>query len=124
MLLKAAARRNVSLTIAEWPGGEPISRTLRVSDVQLEKVARGARNLELGKRQPPVELLGLSWGSYINLRSPTTSARCLADPAFYRGGKWLLGTPFGVEDRKASARTLRKKTHRQRYVCGLDSRSS
>ena len=124
LLLKAAAKRNVSLTVVEWPGGQPQSRALKVDDLQMQKVTGGARNLVLGQRQPPVDLLALPWGSLVRLKSPSFSVRAIAAPAVYRGGKWLLPVPFGVEVARADARTLRKKTLRQRYLSGLDIRSA
>jgi hypothetical protein len=52
-----------------------------------------------------------------------TLNRALADPAVYRGGKWLLPIPFGIDD-KLNASALRKKSLSERRVSGLDSRSS
>lgn len=123
LLLKAAAKRNVSLAIAEWPGGQPQSRALKIDDLQLEKVRGGARNLVLGQRQPPVDLLALPWGSLVQLKSPSSSVQAIADPAVYRGGKWLLPVPFGLEDQRVDAQALRKWTLRERRLSGLDTRS-
>lgn len=123
LLLKAASKRNVSLSIGEWPGGQPQARSIQVSDLQAAKLNGGARNIVLGKRQPPVELMGLPWGSIVDLRSPSSVGRVIADPAVYRGGKWLLPVPFGV-DSSGTVRTLKKKTLRERHLSGLDSRSS
>jgi hypothetical protein len=123
LLLKAAAKRNISLTIAEWPGGQLQSRALKIDDLQLEKVRSGARNLVLGQRQPSVDLLALPWGSLVRLKSPSFSARAIADPAVYRGGKWLLPIPLGIDD-QLDASALRKKSLAERRVSGLDSRRS
>ena len=123
LLLKAAARRNVSLTIAEWPGGRPQSRVLETRDLQVERAKNGARNVFLGKRQPSVDLLALPWCSLVHLKSPGASVRAIADPAVYRGGKWLLPIPFGVDD-QLDASALRKKSLSKRRVSGLDSRRS
>jgi hypothetical protein len=109
LLLKAASKRNVSLRIGEWPGGQPQAGTLRVSDLQATKLKSGARSIVLGKRQPSIELLGLPWGSIVNLRSPSSAGRVIADSAVYRGGKWLLPVPFGVDASGADVRALKKK---------------
>lgn len=100
MLLKAAAKRNVSLSVTEWPGGQPKSLTLQFSDLHVDKLQGGGRNIDLGKRQPPVALLGLPWGSLISLKSPSASTQVIADRAVFRDGKWLLPVPFGVEGRR------------------------
>lgn len=124
LLLKAAAKRNVSLSIGEWPGGQPQARTLEVSDLQAAKLNSGVRNIVLGKRQPPVELLRLPWGSIVDLRSPCGSGRVIADPAVYRGGKWLLPVPFGVAAPGADLRALKKKSLRERRLSGLNIRGT
>jgi hypothetical protein len=85
----------------------------------MEKVSGGARNLVLGQRQPPVDLLALPWGSLVHLKSSNFSVRAIADPAVYRGGKWLLPIPFGIDD-KLNASALRKKSLSERGVSGLD----
>ena len=123
LLLKAAARRNVSLTIAEWPGGRPQSRVLETRDLQVERAKNGARNVFLGKGQPSVDLLALPWRSLVHLKSPGASVRAIADPAVYRGGKWLLPIPFGADD-QLDASALRKKSLLKRRMSGLDSRRS
>jgi hypothetical protein len=125
LLLKAASQRNVSLSIGEWPGGQPQVGTLRVTDLQATKLKSGAtKSIVLGKRQPPIQLLGLPWGSIVNLRSPSSAGRVIADPAVYRGGKWLLPVPFGVDASSADVRALKKKTLRERHLSGLDIRSA
>jgi hypothetical protein len=109
LLLKAAAKRNVSLTIAEWPGGEPHYHVLKIDDLHMAKVSGGARNLALGQRQPPNDLIALPWGSLVHLKSRSSLVRAIADPAIFRGNKWLMPTPFGIDDQH-DASALRKKS--------------
>ena len=73
-------------------------RTVKISDENAKKVMSGAKNVNLGTRQPPVDLLGLPWGSIVRLKAPDFQCRAIADPAVFRGGKWLLPVPFGVAD--------------------------
>lgn len=124
LLLKAAAKRNVFLTVVEWPGGQPQSHALKKDDFQIQKVRDGAKNIVLGQRQPPVELLALPWRSLVRLKSPSISVRAIADPAVYRGGKWLLPVRLGVEDQPVDARGLRKRSLRERRQSVLDNRTS
>src|SRR6516225_1529510 len=49
LLLKAAHRKGVRLTIAEWPGGEPRIDKLRTSPQEVKKVLRGASRVRLPK---------------------------------------------------------------------------
>jgi hypothetical protein len=123
LLLRTAAKRNVSLTVAEWPGGEPKSQTVKIADPAAQAVRRGARHAALGTRQPPADLLGLPWGSIVYLKSPGFSCKAIADPPVYRGGKWLLPIPFGMAaDQRGES--LKKQTLRERRLSGLDARTS
>jgi hypothetical protein len=124
LLLKAAAKRNVSLTIAEWPGGKPKSQTVEITDLDAQKAQGGARNVALGTRQPPADLLGLPWGSIVHLKSPNCSFKAIADPPVHRGRRWLLPIPFGIADQRLDGSALRKKTIRERRLSGLDARTS
>lgn len=67
LLLRAAAKRKVALTICEWPGGLPVSRTLAISGRNVERLHRGSKSISLGIRQPPAEVLRLPWGSIVRL---------------------------------------------------------
>jgi hypothetical protein len=96
LLLKAAAKRSVSLMITEWPGGQPQSRVLKTGDLP----KTGARSVLLGKRQPSIDLLALPWRSLVHLKFPSSSVRAIADPAVYRGGKWLL--PHTIRHRRST----------------------
>jgi len=124
LLLKTAVKRNVSLTIVEWPGGEPKSVSIEISDLEAKKLMAGVRNLILGVRQPSVDLLRLPWGSIVRFRTSNLSFRALADPPVYRGGKWLLPLPFGLASKHVDVQTLRKQTVRGRRLDGLNARRS
>jgi hypothetical protein len=105
-------------------GGERQSHTLKVSDLQLEKLKRGAKNLDLGLAQPPVVLLGLPWGSLLTLTSPSGSCQVTAERAVFRGGRWRLPIWFVREDLSEGGEGLNKVTLRERDVLGLDARIS
>lgn len=124
LLLKTAAKRNVSLTIAEWPGGQPRSATVRISDAGAHRVMGGALNAVLGTRQPPADPLGLPWGSIVRFKSPDFQRQAIADPPVFRGGKWLLPLPFGAAEERPNAKALKKQTLRERRLSGLDARTS
>jgi hypothetical protein len=124
LLLKAAAKRKVSLTIVEWPGGQPRSATVRISDADANKVMGGARNANLGTRQPPDDLLRLPWGSVVRFKSPTWQCRAIADPPVFRGGKWLLPLPFGVLGEDFDGEAVKKQTLEERRLSGLDARNT
>ena len=124
LLLKAAAKRNVSLTITEWPGGQPQSRALKIDDLQLEKAKTGARYVPLGRRQPRLELLALPWSSRVRLMSSKSCVQAIADPAVYRSGKWLLPITSVVDDRRTGGWALHKESLPERRQFGLEVRKA
>lgn len=124
LLLKLAAKRNVSLTITEWPGGRPRSPSVRVSDTTASKVINGARSVDLGRQQPVADILGLPWGSVIRLRSPSFRCQAIADPPIFQAGKWLLPLPFGATTDGNDSKALKRTTLRERFLSGLNARTS
>jgi hypothetical protein len=59
LLLNTAVKRKVSLTMVEWPGGQPTLRTVRIADRAAQAIRRGTRHAPLGTRQPAPDLLAL-----------------------------------------------------------------
>jgi hypothetical protein len=121
LLLKAARRRNVNLTIVEWPGGNPKQITHNLKDHQAEALLRGKKNLPLGRRLPRVELLALPWDSIVHFRSRSHSFYALADPARARGGQWLLPLPFDTAETE-DLNTLMKRAEQDRLQSGFEPR--
>jgi hypothetical protein len=124
LLLNTAVKRKVSLTMVEWPGGQPTLRTVRIADRAAQAIRRGTRHAPLGTRQPAPDLLGLPWGSIVQLKAPDFSCRAIADPPVYRGGQWLLPIPFGVADQRSDIRSLKKETRWERRLSGLEVRKT
>ena len=100
LLLKAAAKRNVSLTIAEWPGGQPQSRALKTDDLQLKKSKWRKNTFHLGSGSPRLNSWRCPGPHWSTLCLPSSSVRAIADPAVYRGGKWLLPITSVVADQR------------------------
>lgn len=123
LLLKAARQRNVDLTIAEWPGGNPKRITHELTDHEAEKILHdNLRNLPLGRRLPSAEILALPWSSPVRFHAPHRSFYALADAARFEAKQWKL--PL-VEDAQTGTReTLARKAARDRRTFGLDARQS
>ena len=102
LLLKAAHRKGVQLTIAEWPGGEPRTAELRTSPQVVKKVLRGGTGValrELSLRVNP-EFTGLPWCSRLKLSSRESSVAIVSGPAKI-GREWFLPI-LGPEIRKGT----------------------
>jgi hypothetical protein len=118
LLLQAARKRNVDLTIVEWPGGHPKSIPLRLTDEVAESVLRGRANLPLGPRRPATDLLGLPWRSVVQLNSPNHRFRALADHARFQSGRWVLPLPFRAAERTANIISVLQLNPRIAYSRG------
>jgi hypothetical protein len=124
LLLKLAARRNVALTIAEWPGGEVKTIAVPVNNEQAVKVRAGAANINLGPRRPSAALLAMPWRSVAQLKAADFSARAIVDPPIFRGDRWLLPLPFFLASERATLDGIKKRSRTERRRSGLDPRRS
>jgi hypothetical protein len=125
LLLKAAHRKGVRLTIAEWPGGEPRIDKLRISPQEVKKVLRGASRVRLPKLslKDKRTFAQLPWCSRLKLFSDESSIAIVSGPAKI-GHDWflpILGPEISKEtDTLAS---LQKTASRIRRSRGYTPRS-
>jgi hypothetical protein len=91
LLLKAAHRKGVQLTVAEWPGGEPRVAELRTSPQVVKQVLRGATRVPLPKlsQQDRLKFIALPWCSRLRLFSDESSVVIVSGPAKI-GREWFL----------------------------------
>jgi hypothetical protein len=82
LLLKAAHRKGVRLTVAEWPGGEPRTAKLRTSPHVVKKVLSGATRLPLAKlsQKDRLKFNALPWCSRVKLFSEESSLAIISGP--------------------------------------------
>lgn len=90
LLLAEASRRKIDLTIAEWPGGEPVSISTSVSGELLGQIRRGRRSVPIARVMDLAKIAGLPWGSAVNVKGPGGSVWVSSGPARVSGGKWQL----------------------------------
>jgi hypothetical protein len=121
LLLKVARQRNVNLSIAEWPGGDPKRVTYEITDQQAEEILHGHRSPSLGRRLPTVDLLALPWSSLVRFHSPHQSFFALADAARFEGGQWKLPLLYEASQTD-KPETLKRKAERDRCTFGLNTR--
>ena len=123
LLLRSARRRNVSLNVNEWPGGQPSFRplTLRVSPETLYAVARGAKAVPLNRKKVPMDFAGIPWGTLVTLKAGRDELPAAVGPAAYRLGHWVLPR-FQEENGEPAQDTqaLRRQTTTLRRKYGLD----
>lgn len=123
LLLKSAARREHSIEVVEWPGGEVGEAEVKLTPEEFRKV-RKAATIPLTKRLPSVEFLKLAWGSLVTVRSSGQSAKFFTGPAQYQAGHWFLPKIYdGLETEESIERGLEAGAEwRKRW--GFEARNS
>jgi hypothetical protein len=123
LLLKKARKRNVDLTVVEWPGGRPRNISHELTDDIAEDVKRGRVNVPLGQRRPSMDLCGLPWYSTVHFTSDHDSFRALAYHARFHGDQWLLPILKVLSDHASRPQAMAQATlHRRRD--GMEPRSA
>jgi hypothetical protein len=91
LLLKAANRRRIRLSVVEWPGGEPKTISLRASQRAIRELVPAGVRIPLdgisNKDMP--KLASLPWGSRVTLCSDKGSIAVISGPAKL-GTYWYL----------------------------------
>jgi hypothetical protein len=90
--VKAARRQNLRLTVIEWPGGEPKTLQLPVSDSVIRRVLRGGNRVPLPGSRPQDrrKLLDLPWCSRLMLAADDTRLAIISGPAQFASAGWFL----------------------------------
>jgi len=91
LLLNAAHRKGVQLTVAEWPGGEPRTTELRTSPQIVKNILKGATRVPLPKLslKNRHKFAALPWCSRLKLSSDESSVAIVSGPAKI-GREWFL----------------------------------
>ena len=117
LLLKDAERTGHRIKITEWPGGEPIRTELRVTRDVFKEICRNKWNVPLASRSLPHDLVGLPWGSIVDVVSGKESISIISGPAKFRSG-WILPYWEWYESNTPAA-TLRRASARWRKSKGI-----
>ena len=88
LLLKAARRKGVRLTVSEWPGDEPKKAELRTSPEVVKKILGGAPRVPLSRKDWR-KFSALPWCSRLKLFSDESSVAIVSGPAKIGNG-WFL----------------------------------
>jgi hypothetical protein len=124
LLLKAAHRKGIRLTVAEWPGGEPRTAELHTSPKVVKKVLTGAIRVPLPKlsQKDRRKFTALPWCSRLKLSSDESSVVIVSGPAKI-GREWFLPI-LGPELRKETdtLASLQKTASRLRRSRGYTPR--
>jgi hypothetical protein len=89
LLLRDAERTGHRIKIAEWPGGAPIRTEVRVERAIFEGICGNILNVRLSDRSLPRDLIGLPWGSIVDVISGKESVPIISGPPKFQKG-WTL----------------------------------
>jgi hypothetical protein len=91
LLVKAAARKGIPLTVVEWPGEEPKVVTLAVPDKIVRYVLRNGSRIPIDKVRGKnlQQFIALPWCSRLTLNSGEVSIAVVSGPA-QLAGAWYL----------------------------------
>ena len=90
LMLKAAQRRNDSVEIVEWPGGEPRQIDLEVTPQVFASVKRGRMTVPLIGNVNLAEVAGLPVGTIATIHSAGNKLHRIVGPASWQTDKWCL----------------------------------
>jgi hypothetical protein len=90
LVLQAAQRLGESVTIVEWPGGEPVQIDLKVTPDVFSSVRKGRKTVPLGQATDLAQVGALSWGSIATVRSEDDQLHRVVGPAIWQTDKWSL----------------------------------
>jgi hypothetical protein len=89
LLLKEAERTGRRIRITEWPGGAPIRTRVWVTEATFKGICGSILNVRLSSQALPRDLVGLPWGSIVDVVSGKESIPVISGPAKFRNG-WVL----------------------------------
>jgi hypothetical protein len=110
LLLKDAERTGHQIRITEWPGGAPIRTRVRVTASIYEGIRAGRVNVRLSNRSLPRDLVGLPWGSIVDVFSGKEKVPIISGPAKYQNA-WILRI-WDQHESKARGAKLRRTSQK------------
>jgi hypothetical protein len=89
LLLKEAKRTGRQIRISEWPGGKPTRTSVRVTEAIYKGICGKILNVRLSSQTLPRDLVGLPWGSIVDVVSGKGKIPIISGPARFHNG-WTL----------------------------------
>jgi hypothetical protein len=120
LLLEEAKRAGKRVQITEWPGDDPITRSIRLPTPMLASIMHGRRSLPLSKSADVADFAGLPWGSIVKLKASDHAFPIVSGPAKYQSG-WRI--PVLERGTNMDEHQLRGWAKRFRKQIGLDART-
>jgi hypothetical protein len=117
LILKDAERDGRRIMVTEWPGGKPIRTSVQVTEAVYKGVCGNLLNVRLSSQTVPRDLVGLPWGSIVDVVSGKESIPIISGPAKFQNG-WTL-TVWEKPEADASSPQLRRASEKWLKANGL-----
>ncbi len=126
LALEAAAKREIHVEVAEWPGGDPKWIDLEVTPKDFTAVRMGRMTVPLGKRADfdLAEVAGLPWSSIATLRSGDETLHRVVGPAICQTSGWVLPVLYWSVDPTTGRNEYEQEAKKLRNQRGLEADSS
>ena len=122
LLLKDAKRIGRRIKIEEWPDGARIRTSVHVTQEVFKGVCGSVLNVRLPDRKLPRNLVGLPWGSIVDVVSGNQSVPIVTGPATFQKG-WKLPILFQHDSNESSA-TLHREAEKWLKSRGIGTKFS
>jgi Protein of unknown function, DUF488 len=90
LLVKEARRREVALSVVEWPGGSPRRLAAAFPREAARAARRGAQSVPLPLGILPADAVVVPWGSYALVELGDETLPVVVGPAIPSQGRWAL----------------------------------
>jgi len=124
LLLGAARKRKIHITVVEWPGGKCQSLEMPVSKTDFQKVVNIAMSVPLPKAVSPVEMEGPPLVSLATFTNGSDSIHRLVGPVQWKKGAWHLPTMVAFYDPSSTKAEYLKEQKRIMRSNGWEARES
>lgn len=124
LLVKEARRREVDLSVVEWPGGAP-RHLLAMFPPEAARAALGeAQTVPIPPGMSPDIATAVPWGSYalVKQRDGAVQVPIIVGPAVHAQGRWALRLPWFIPEGASSERSLRRGIMALRKGWGYEPR--
>lgn len=121
-LLAVAAKAGISVSLEEWPGGEPEHIELTVTPQVVRNAIRGGPFIPLGELNRIPRFAALPHGSIATIKSSSAVGHVITGPAVLRAGKWFLPMLKWIDAEHHDLLYVENRTRRIRQHMGWERR--
>ena len=124
LLIAAAKKRKIPVTVVEWPGDERRRNRMKLRTEQFQAVLNGVKFVPVPGKVQPQDLSGPAWGSIITFSCGEEAVHRLVGPLIWRKNRWHVQILDFFFDSKATLSEYEKIAREHVSSLGFDAQSS